>query len=584
VTYTLHLGDCLDVMATMPDNSVDSIITDPPYGLEFMGKDWDHGIPGIAFWELALRVAKPGAILMAFGGTRTFHRLACAIEDAGWEIRDTIGWIYASGFPKSHQFGCKCRGGMVQYTHEKDTIDHLPLRDVRDSVSPATELGKEECGAVLQPPLCGPAPSREPCEVRQQHEGAGAQGQTVWPGQPGMEGRGDVLAQAWKLQTDQVRQVPGGVATNGAEGRVHYGAPSTDGPIPQSLPIAGGSGASSEPRPAGQQTGEPGIVCDEPGTQDSGRCPTCGGLLDFAGYGTALKPAAEWITVAMKPLDGTFAQNAQKWGVAGLWIDGSRVEGIAEVPFGVRRNPTNSYSGGWQAQNKGAGMANDWKPSPSGRWPANLLHDGSDEVLAGFPQSKSTGGSGFASQNPHRDGRTVGQFLNGTRAHMGGLGDSGSAARFFYCAKASRAEREAGCEGMEAMSTAASSVTMPKRKCTVCQGWIRTDSGTSSDNRPNSTCHCEHPSPSADMSFRQNPTLNHHPTVKPLAIMRYLCRLTKTPTGGVVLDPFLGSGTTGCAAIMEGREFIGIEKESEYMAIAARRIAAAASQMRLEGM
>lgn len=101
----LYKGDCLDIMAAMEPDSIDTIITDPPYGLGFMGKEWDHGVPGIPFWEAALRVAKPGAILLAFGGTRTSHRLACAIEDAGWEIRDTIVWLYASGFPKSHSIG-----------------------------------------------------------------------------------------------------------------------------------------------------------------------------------------------------------------------------------------------------------------------------------------------------------------------------------------------------------------------------------------------------------------------------------------------------------------------------------------------
>ena len=98
----LRLGDCLEVMATLPENSIDTIITDPPYGLEFMGKDWDKGVPGVAFWREALRVAKPGAMLLAMGGTRTFHRLVVAIEDAGFEIRDTIAWVYGSGFPKSH--------------------------------------------------------------------------------------------------------------------------------------------------------------------------------------------------------------------------------------------------------------------------------------------------------------------------------------------------------------------------------------------------------------------------------------------------------------------------------------------------
>ena len=100
VSVTLHLGDCLDVMRSMPDASFDAVVTDPPYGLAFMGKEWDHGVPGVAFWVEALRVAKPGAHLLAFGGTRTFHRLACAIEDAGWQIKDCLSWLYGSGFPK----------------------------------------------------------------------------------------------------------------------------------------------------------------------------------------------------------------------------------------------------------------------------------------------------------------------------------------------------------------------------------------------------------------------------------------------------------------------------------------------------
>ena len=103
--YKIIHGDCLEILKTKKENSVDSIVTDPPYGLKFMGQDWDHGVPGVHFWVEVLRVAKPGAFLLAFGGTRTFHRLVCAIEDAGWEIRDCIGWLYGSGFPKSHNIG-----------------------------------------------------------------------------------------------------------------------------------------------------------------------------------------------------------------------------------------------------------------------------------------------------------------------------------------------------------------------------------------------------------------------------------------------------------------------------------------------
>ena len=171
-----------------------------------------------------------------------------------------------------------------------------------------------------------------------------------------------------------------------------------------------------------------------------------------------------------------------------------------------------------------------------------LPNPGSDEVVGLFPQSKSTGGSGEASQYPDYSGNTVGNYLTGKRAHMGGLGDSGSAARFFYCAKASRSERNAGLEGMPEMIGGGMQGTADQT--------LLTGSG----------------------NIRNNKMQNGHPTVKPIELMRYLVRLTKTPTGGVVLDPFMGSGTTGCACALEGRDFIGIEREPDYMEIARRRI------------
>jgi DNA modification methylase len=371
---TLLSGDCLDVMATLPENSVDTLVTDPPYGTAFMAKAWD--VTGVAFrpetWAAALRVAKPGAILMAFGGTRTFHRLACAIEDAGWEIRDTMMWVYGSGFPKSH--------------------------DISKGIDRAAGAERE--------------------------------------------------------------RVPGGIGKKSGETYSKNG---------------------------GYVAGE--AISDAPATPVA---------VLWDGWGTALKPAWEPIILAMKPLDGTFAQNAQKWGVAGLWIDGGKV-GTDILPGQARGNArvTSFASGGIT-------------PERAGRWPSNLVHDGSDEVLAGFPNE---------------------------------------AARYFYCAKASRAEREAGCEGTGGQPCQRLTMYSEKDGVRIPRG---------------------------------NPiTNNYHPTVKPLALMRYLCRLTKTPTGGVVLDPFMGSGSTGCAAIMEGREFIGIEKEADYLAIAERRIRDAGKQPRL---
>jgi site-specific DNA-methyltransferase (adenine-specific) len=236
----------------------------------------------------------------------------------------------------------------------------------------------------------------------------------------------------------------------------------------------------------------------------------------------------------MKPIDGTYAENALKWGVAGLWIDGGRV-GTDEVKEATSIQSDKGY---WHNASGGVPRINgNGTDNPQGRFPANLIHDGSDEVLELFPQTgKSTGG---------RIGNK-GSALNmmGTNYEAGdpGYGDSGSAARFFYCAKASRSERNAGLEGMELKVGGGMKGTADQT--------LLTGSG----------------------NIRNNKMQNHHPTVKPLELMRYLVRLTKTPTGGVVLDPFMGSGTTGCACVLENRDFIGIEKEAEYIEIAQKRI------------
>lgn len=292
----LHHGDCLDVLRSMADNSVDSIVTDPPYGLSFMGRKWDYDVPSVEIWAECLRVLKPGGHLLAFAGTRTQHRMAVRIEDAGFEIRDMIAWVYGSGFPKSH---------------------------------------------------------------------------------------------------------------NGEWG------------------------------------------------------------------GTALKPAMEPITVARKPLAGTVEANWREHRTGALNIDGCRVG------------------------------------SNAGRWPANMIHDGSPEVVALFPDSKGQQGAITGREPSSKTSKTFGAFAG--RAASEPRGDTGSAARFFYAAKASRNYRGEG---------------------------------------------------------------NAHVTVKPTDLMRYLCRLI-TPPGGVVLDPFMGSGSTGKAAMLEGFRFVGIEREAEYVEIARARIGGA---------
>nr|WP_210348284.1 site-specific DNA-methyltransferase [Agrobacterium burrii] len=395
----LHQNDCRDVLRGLADNSIDSVVTDPPYALVsiqkrfgrpgsapakdvygrgaagFMGKTWDTGEVAFSeeFWAEVLRVLKPGGHVVAFSGTRTYHRMAVAIEDAGFEIRDQLGWVYGSGFPKSHN----------------------------------------------------------------QHG-------------------------------------------------------------------------------------------------------------DWEGWGTALKPAWEPIALARKPLVGTVAANLAEWGVGAINVNGCRVEwpdgkvpeiGMPEWGGPNKKSTAVTGQDGETVERVG--------PSQLGRWPANIIHDGSDEVLAAFPDTKSgmmKAGTVRAAQDV--PGSVVYGVYGGDAAKADTYGDSGSAARFFYCAKASRADRDAGMSSFETRTVDVLAGHRSRRMEEV----KRPDGATPATGK------------------------NTHPTVKPTTLMQWLCRLI-TPPGGVILDPFMGSGSTGKAAVLEGFQFIGCEREDEYMPIATARIA-----------
>jgi len=430
-----YLGDCLEVLPTFAAGSVDAVVTDPPYGLSFMGKDWDHGIPGVHFWTEMLRIAKPGAHLLAFGGTRTHHRLMCAIEDAGWEIRDTVMWVYGSGFPKS--------------------LD----------VSKAIDA--DACRKSLERSL-GHAPTR-------------AEFKEAWKG--------------WREVVGYSRGIQ--VADNQGYGGL----------------ARGGVGIVQKP-------------CEVPVT-----APATPAAEQWEGWGTALKPAWEPIIVARKPLDGTVAANVLNHGTGGINVDGCR---IGTDDCRVFRPPDSGLGafGKHGRYGKAKGVPNGVTSSPSGRWPANLVHDGSEEVVGLFPQG---GASGVASGPTRGKLGTQGRYGSATGENMGEscfYGDSGSAARFFYCAKASKADRDDGLR----------------------DGGV---GGLRDGERANTA-----------------PRVNHHPTVKPTALMRWLVRLV-TPPEGVVLDPFMGSGSTGKAAMLEGFRFAGIETGAEYFDIACNRLRAA---------
>ncbi len=262
----------------------------------------------------------------------------------------------------------------------------------------------------------------------------------------------------------------------------------------------------------------------------------------WAGWGTALKPALEPITVARKPLIGTVAENVLAHGTGALNVDGCRVKLAADedatalqARSGGVRGFANEYVGG---KAKGAPPTD----ISAGRWPANLIHDGSEEVVGLFPVTGASKAAPRGGTNPNPmdwgNERTDGDIVKGH------TDNGGSAARFFYCAKASKRDRDEGCEGMEVVRTGGMQATV--------DGSMLTGSGNE----------------------RVTARANHHPTVKPTDLMRYLCRLV-TPPGGTVLDPFMGSGSTGKAAMLEGFNFIGIERDPEYVKIAEARIGAA---------
>ena len=365
---TLYRGDCLDVLAAMEPESVDAIVCDPPYGLGFMGRKWDALPPGVDWARLCLRVLKPGGHLVAFGGTRTVHRLATAIEDAQFEIRDMVSWIYYSGFPKSKNV--------------------------------ALSIDKGE----------------------------------------GHPNRGRAIPTASTYQasdTDQAHKL-------------------TSNPV-----------GPYEPRSEAAKK--------------------------WNGYGTALKPAQEPAVLARKPLTGRVAGNVLKHGTGALNIDGCRFaygDGAWPGPHGDWSYPDGPGGNTWTVNSGPDGSRVDPAVSHNlGRWPANIY------------------------------------------AHP----------------KASRSEREAGCE------------RLPGR--TGAEATDRTAGSAGLDN------------PRAGAGRTADRVKNHHPTVKPIGVMRWLVKLTGGHPGeSVILDPFMGSGTTGCAAVLEGFDFIGIEREPEYMQICEARI------------
>ena len=444
----IHIGSNLDVLPTLPDNSIDSIVTDPPYELGFMGKSWDS--TGIAYsvilWKECLRVLKPGGHLLAFSGSRTYHRMACAIEDAGFEVRDQIMWVYGSGFPKSHNIS--------------KAMDKNGGKDLTWFIDYVIKTAEEK--GITKAELSALFPSKN-----------GNPTGWLWNKQ---NGQGITLEQYNKIKDflclpfESIEEVERSVIGVGKAGL-------TKGNI-------------------ANFAGKTEFEITAPATNEAKQ---------WDGWGTSLKPAHEPICVARKPLDGTVVDNVRKWGVGGLNIDGCRVG--TEDTTTRNHSSSSSYFTGNIGEVQPVG---DYYQTGSnkGRFPANLIHDGSQQVLDLFPGDKDK-----------------------------------SSARFFYCPKACKDDRDDGLDEFE-----------QKRESDRVL-----DSGVGGDNPRNRT---------------NKPRANFHPTVKPTDLMAYLCRLV-TPTGGTILDPFMGSGSTGRGAVIQGFNFIGIELSPEYAAIAEARIKAA---------
>lgn len=438
----------------------------------FMGKAWDGSKVAfsVELWTEVLRVLKPGAHLLAFSAPRTYHRMTVAIEDAGFEIRDQVMWIFGSGFPKS--------------LNVSKAIDKAGGNSPGDSawqLRIARELRGLSRDDVAARVGCTASSVRDWEEGRARSQGAAVE--HVMPSATYRK-RLSEMFEEYPLPASRavVRRSDGGFGGHAAE------------------PGAYGFASSFN-------------VTDH----------STVGARKWDGWGTALKPAHEPITLARKPLAGTVAGNVLAFGCGAMNVGAARVDGDARPMRDATARVTESQFGAM-----GGSVAVG--ETSLGRWPANVMHDGSEEVLAAFPQSKD-GIAGKRNANGS-------MFDMGSHDEWGGFG--GGAARFFYTAKASRSERENGTDGL------------PERK----RDETREDGAAGGNNPRNRGA---------------KRVANHHPTVKPLALMRYLCRLV-TPPGGTVLDPFMGSGTTGWAARIEGFSFVGIDREPEYVAIARARI------------
>jgi len=557
-------ANCLDAMKEMETNSVDSVVTDPPYGLAFMGKKWDYDVPSVAIWVEALRVLKPGGHLLAFAGSRTYHRMAINIEDAGFEIRDQIMWLYGSGFPKSLNISKSidkklgAEREMIRMPYSNQQLMMKDGQNERPWQNKARELGYHETmsnkpasaeaqqwdgwGTALKPAHEPIVLARKPIEgtitenvlshgtgglnideTRIEHDDPDIERKTFDSPTTDLHFSGDRAGERGAGPSPQGR-FPANVIHDGSD-EVTEGFPDTN-----SAKSNRGVGFNDS-NVFGD--GDPNFDTER-GFDDSGSASRFFKNAQFSEEEKEINHIP--IVLARKPVEGTVTENVLEHGTGALNIKESRVGDIVQDTSKNGREAAVHETTVFES-----GLKKDFDGEITvGRFPANVLHDGSEEVLEGFPHTKS-GEPGI--KNKGNDGTAYHAESRPPGTPMTGFGDSGSAARFFYCAKASKAERDAGCGELESQE-------MGRNQSSLEGGKMLTGAGNE----------------------RSNLKKNFHPTVKPIALMEYLCRLI-TPPGGTILDPFMGSGTTGIAALRLGFEFIGLELSAEYVEIATARIA-----------
>lgn len=514
----LMLGDNITSLRKLPDNSIDSIVTDPPYGLSFMGKKWDYDVPSVEFWKEVWRVLKPGGHILSFGGTRTYHRMVVNIEDAGFEIRDQIQWIYASGFPKSlniqKQFEkngykvCECSEQNTEYD-----LRQMPEANISQTINSENKQGE----ALL---------SQLPKQDIQISEHTASD---VWREQSSLEGGSNTIQEEGKLQRNNIQESTRTSKRHGEEGWIHNGAQNDNGSNGEKIIDENRSGSSQRPQSEQQSFEQSGTMADKCRPQKSGSgkiCGRCGEqIIDVKGFGTALKPANEPICLARKPLsEKSVAENVLKWRTGGINVDVCRV-GTESI----------TIRGGGYEDWGGKGLKANINLVSEGRFPANIILD----EIAGEILDEQSGISKSNCKSGVVEGKDANVFNDGekkTSGHkkkvmVGDYNDKGGASRYFQQIKTTDDEHETNLRFVYQAK-----VSKKERNMGL------------------------------DESIKSN-----HPTMKPVSLMAYLCRLI-TPPNGIILDPFMGSGSTGIAAQLEGFKFCGMEMDADYFKIAESRI------------